>query len=110
MGIRLVRIVTNHLQDQRTPDISSVIQEIVNRSGWTQSNSLAIIISGTGDVIEPDDGLAAIGSGGPYALAAARAMLKHADLSAREITEEAMRIAADICIYTNEYILIEEIT
>ena len=70
----------------------------------------SLIISGTGDVIEPDDGLAAIGSGGPYALAAARAMLKHADLSAKEITEEAMLIAADICIYTNENILIEEIT
>lgn len=70
----------------------------------------SLIISGTGDVIEPDDGLAAIGSGGPYALAAARAMLKHTDLSAREITEEAMHIAADICIYTNEHIQIEEIT
>ena len=56
----------------------------------------SLIISGTGDVIEPDDGLVAIGSGGPYALAAARAMLKHTDLPAREITEEAMRIAADL--------------
>ncbi len=69
----------------------------------------SLIISGTGDVIEPDDGLVAIGSGGPYALAAARAMMKHADLSAKEITEEAMRIAADICIYTNDNIIVEEI-
>ena len=69
----------------------------------------SLIISGTGDVIEPDDGLVAIGSGGPYALAAARAMVKHADLSAKVITEEAMLIAADICIYTNENILVEEI-
>ncbi|MEE9518337.1 MAG: ATP-dependent protease subunit HslV [Candidatus Adiutricales bacterium] len=69
----------------------------------------SLIISGTGDVIEPDDGLVAIGSGGPYALAAARAMLKHTDLPAREITEEAMRIAADICIYTNDNIIVEEI-
>lgn len=69
----------------------------------------SLIISGTGDVIEPDDGLVAIGSGGPYALAAARAMLKHTDLPAREITEEAMLIAADICVYTNANIIVEEI-
>lgn len=69
----------------------------------------SLIISGTGDVIEPDDGLVAIGSGGPYALAAARAMLKHTDLPAREITEEAMLIAADICVYTNDNIIVEEI-
>ncbi len=65
------------------------------------------IISGNGDVIEPDDGLAAIGSGGPYALAAARAMVKHSDLDVRQIVEEAMKIAADICIYTNTQIVIE---
>ena len=69
----------------------------------------SLIISGTGDVIEPDDGLAAIGSGGPYALAAARAMIKHAELSARDVAEEAMKIAADICIYTNENITVKEL-
>ncbi|MEW5721953.1 MAG: ATP-dependent protease subunit HslV, partial [Thermodesulfobacteriota bacterium] len=68
-----------------------------------------LIISGTGDVIEPDDGLAAIGSGGPYALAAARALARYSDLDARGIAEEALRITADICIYTNGNITIEEL-
>jgi len=66
-----------------------------------------LIISGAGDVIEPDDGIAAIGSGGPFALAAARALLTHSDLSARGIAEESMRIAAGICVYTNDQILVE---
>ena len=65
------------------------------------------IISGAGDVIEPDDGVAAIGSGGSFALAAARGMIKHSDLDAANITEEALKIAADICIYTNEKIAVE---
>ncbi len=69
-----------------------------------------LILSGTGDVIEPDDGIAAIGSGGPYALAAARALIRHTDLSASEIAVEAMRIASQICIYTNENIVVEELT
>ncbi len=67
------------------------------------------IISGTGDVIEPDDGIAAIGSGGPYALAAAKALMAHSGLSAREIAWEAMRIAASICVYTNEEIVVEDL-
>lgn len=69
----------------------------------------SLIISGTGDVIEPEDGIIAIGSGGPYALAAARALIKNTELNAREIVEEAMRIASGICIYTNEEIAIEEL-
>lgn len=68
------------------------------------------ILSGTGDVIEPESGIAAIGSGGPYAQSAARALLENTDLSTREIVEKAMQIAADICIYTNEKVLIEELT
>jgi len=67
------------------------------------------LISGTGDLIEPDDGIVGIGSGGAYALAAARALAKYTDLSAREIAQEAMQIAGKICIYTNENISIEEI-
>jgi ATP-dependent HslUV protease subunit HslV len=67
------------------------------------------LISGTGDVVEPDDGIVAIGSGGPYALAAARALVRHTDLSAREIALEAMRIAAGICVYTNDQITVEEL-
>jgi len=69
----------------------------------------SLIISGTGDVIEPDDGIIGIGSGGGYAAAAARALVKHSNLSAREITEEAMRIAASLCVYTNDQITIEEL-
>jgi ATP-dependent HslUV protease subunit HslV len=67
----------------------------------------SLIVSGTGDVIEPDDGVIGIGSGGPYALAAARALVAHADLDAPGIVERALRIAADICVYTNDRIAVE---
>src|SRR4030095_1612616 len=67
------------------------------------------LISGTGDLIEPDDGIVGIGSGGAVALAAARALNKYTELSAREIVQEAMQIAASICIYTNDKISIEEL-
>lgn len=67
------------------------------------------IISGSGDVIEPDDGIAAVGSGGPYALAAARALLKRTDLSCVDIAKDALAIASDICVYTNKEIIIEEL-
>ena len=69
----------------------------------------ALLISGTGDVVEPDDGILAIGSGGPYALAAARALLAHTDLGARRIAEEALKISARICVYTNDTITVEEL-
>ncbi len=68
-----------------------------------------LIISGNGEVIEPDDGVTAIGSGGPYALAAARALAAHSALTAPEIAREAMKIAADICVYTNNHITVEEL-
>jgi ATP-dependent HslUV protease subunit HslV len=67
------------------------------------------VLSGTGDVIEPDDGVVGIGSGGPYVLAAAKALVRHSELNARQIAEEAMKIAASICIYTNENITCEEL-
>jgi ATP-dependent HslUV protease subunit HslV len=67
------------------------------------------VLSGDGDVIEPDDGMCAIGSGGPFALAAARALAKHSKLSAKDIAQEAMRIASEICIYTNGNFTIEEL-
>ena len=67
------------------------------------------LLSGTGDLIEPDDGIVAVGSGGPFAMAAARALAKHSPLSARQIAEEAMTIAGDICIYTNSSLTIEEL-
>ena len=68
-----------------------------------------LVISGNGDVIEPDDGVSAIGSGGPYAHAAAKALTLFSDLDARTIAEESMKIAASICIYTNNQIIIEEL-
>lgn len=67
------------------------------------------LLSGTGDLIEPDDGIVAVGSGGPYAVAAARALSRHSALTARQIVEEAMAIAAGICIYTNTSLTIEEL-
>jgi ATP-dependent HslUV protease subunit HslV len=67
------------------------------------------VLSGTGDLIEPDDGICAVGSGGAYAMAAARALARHSRLNARQIAEEAMAIAADICIYTNQRLTIEEL-
>ena len=68
-----------------------------------------LIVSGTGEVIDPDDGIAAIGSGGNYALAAARALQQNTDLPAKEIAEKALRIAASICVYTNDNIIVEEV-
>jgi ATP-dependent HslUV protease subunit HslV len=67
------------------------------------------LISGNGDVIEPDDGICAIGSGGSYALAAARALSKFTKLGAKEVASEAMRIASEICIYTNSNFTVEEL-
>ncbi len=67
------------------------------------------LLSGTGDVIEPDDGMLAVGSGGSYALSAARALLRHTQLSAREIALESLKIASEICIYTNGEIIVEEL-
>ena len=69
----------------------------------------SLLLSGTGDVIEPDDGILAIGSGGMFASAAAKALIQHSNLSAREIVEEAMKITESICIYTNSNITIEEL-
>ena len=67
----------------------------------------SFIISGTGDVIEPDDGLIGIGSGGPYALAAARALIANSDLDAKAIATESMRVAATICVFTNDHLTVE---
>lgn len=75
---------------------------VMNRDGL-------LIVSGNGEVIEPDDGVAAIGSGGPYALAAARAMARHSDLKPAEIVRESLTIASEICVYTNDQITVEEI-
>jgi ATP-dependent HslUV protease subunit HslV len=68
-----------------------------------------LVIAGTGEVIEPDDGITAIGSGGSYALAAARALARNTDLSAKEITRKSLEIASEICVYTNGNIIVEEV-
>ncbi len=68
-----------------------------------------LVLSGNGDVLEPDHGVAAVGSGGAFAQAAARALLAHTEMGAREIVEEAMKIAGDICVYTNHHVTIEEL-
>jgi ATP-dependent HslUV protease, peptidase subunit HslV len=73
------------------------------------SSDALLMISGTGEVIEPDDGIAAVGSGAPYALAAARALLRNADLPPGKIAGEALKIASEICVYTNDKIIIEEL-
>ncbi len=73
------------------------------------NNEKSLIISGTGDVIEPDDGIVAIGSGGNFALAAARALFQNTELTSREIIEKSLQIASEICIYTNNHFTIEEL-
>jgi ATP-dependent HslUV protease subunit HslV len=68
-----------------------------------------LLLSGTGDVIEPDEGVIAIGSGGSYALSAARALLRHTDLDAAQVARESLAIASEICVYTNDSIVVEEL-
>ena len=71
------------------------------------NREISLLISGSGEIIEPEDGILAIGSGGAYALAAARALSAHTDMDARQIVEHALKIAAEICIYTNANITVE---
>ncbi|BCW98909.1 MAG: ATP-dependent protease subunit HslV [Armatimonadota bacterium] len=99
------RAVVEFAKDWRTDRILRRLEAlmIVADREWL------LVISGNGDIVEPDDQVAAIGSGAGYARAAARALLENTDLSAREIVEKAMNIAADLCIYTNHNIIIEEI-
>ncbi|MDI3253302.1 ATP-dependent protease subunit HslV [Pseudacidobacterium ailaaui] len=92
-------------KDWRTDKILRNLQALLIVSDPNQT----FLISGSGDVIEPDEGIAAIGSGGSYALAAARALYQNTELSAREIAEKSLRIAGQICIYTNDQITIEEL-
>ena len=79
------------------------------RSDKVLDSQRILLISGNGEVIEPDDGVLAIGSGGNYALSSARALMQNTDLSAREIAEKSLHIAADICVYTNHNVIVEEI-
>lgn len=92
-------------KDWRTDKILRHLEALLVVADTTQT----FVISGGGDVIDPDEGIAAIGSGGPYATSAARALMKNTDLPARKIAEEAMNIAGDICIYSNKNISYEEL-
>ena len=102
----LGRAAVELAKDWRTDKVLRHLEALLLVTDVTQT----FLISGAGDVIEPDGGVAAIGSGGPYAMAAARALEENTDLPARKIAEEAMKIAGKICIYTNETFTIEELS
>ena len=99
----LPRAAVELAKDWRTDRVLRRLEALLGIADQEHS----LIVSGTGDVIEPDDGLIGIGSGGPFALAAARALIAHSDLDAKAIVTESMRVAAGICIYTNDQISVE---
>jgi ATP-dependent HslUV protease subunit HslV len=101
----LPRAAVELAKDWRTDRVLRRLEALLAVSDREHS----LIVSGTGDVIEPDDGLIGIGSGGPFALAAARALVAHSELDAKAIVTEAMRVAATICIYTNDQITVESL-
>ena len=101
----LLRAAVELAKDWRTDRILRRLEALLMVADIGHS----LIISGNGDVVEPDDGISAIGSGGPYAHAAAKALTLFSELDARRIAEEALKIAASICIYTNDQIVIEEL-
>jgi ATP-dependent HslUV protease subunit HslV len=101
----LVRAATELAKDWRTDRALRRLEAML----IVADRDSLLLVSGTGDVIQPTEGAAAIGSGGPYALAAARALLAHSDLSAASIARNALEIAADLCIYTNRNIAVEEL-
>ncbi|NLY29746.1 MAG: ATP-dependent protease subunit HslV [Firmicutes bacterium] len=102
---QLVRAAVELAKEWRTDRVLRRLEAVMIAMDAEQM----LIISGNGDVIEPDEGIAAIGSGGPYAQAAAAALLRYTDLSAAEVAKNALEIAADICVYTNKHITVEEI-
>jgi ATP-dependent HslUV protease subunit HslV len=104
-GGNLVRAAVELAKDWRTDRALRKLEAMLITADAQQT----LIITGTGDVVEPEEGVAAIGSGGSYALAAARALHRHTDLGAREIAEAAMATAAEICVYTNEHLVVEEL-
>jgi ATP-dependent HslUV protease, peptidase subunit HslV len=101
----LTRAAVELAKDWRTDRVLRRLEALL----LVASHEALLVISGSGDIIEPDEPVIAIGSGGPYALAAARALMAHSELPPRAIAEEAMRIAASICIYTNDQIIIESL-
>ncbi len=102
-GDNLTRAAVALAKDWRTDRVLRKLEAMMIVADKTRT----LIISGNGDVLEPDEGVAAIGSGGNYARAAATALLRKSDLSAEAIVREAMRVAGDICIYTNDHITVE---
>ncbi len=101
----LTRAAVELAKDWRTDRVLRRLEALM----IVADNERSFILSGNGDVIEPENGVASIGSGGPYALAAARALVDHTELDARTIVEQALKIAGEICIYTNKEISIEEL-
>jgi ATP-dependent HslUV protease subunit HslV len=101
----LTRAAVELAKDWRTDKILRRLEALL----LAMDTEHILIISGTGDVIEPDESVAAIGSGGPFALAAARALVAHSDLDAETIAREAMKIAASLCVYTNEQLVLHEL-
>ena len=101
----LLRAAVELTKDWRTDRVLRHLEALM----IAVSRDYSLIISGNGDVIESDDDVMAIGSGGPYAQSAARALVRHTSLSSTEIAKEAMKIAAEICIYTNDHIILEEL-
>ena len=101
----LVRAAVEMAKDWRTDRALRRLEALLA----VADKDASLIISGTGDVIEPEHGLMAIGSGGPFAQAAARALIEHTEMSAREVVEKSLQIAADICIYTNTKLTIESV-
>jgi ATP-dependent HslUV protease, peptidase subunit HslV len=104
-GGHLERAAVNLAQDWRGDKVLRQLQAMM----IVADKQAMLIVSGTGEVIDPDDGVAAIGSGGNFALAAARALLQNTELSARDIAEKALHIAASICVFTNDNIIVEEV-
>jgi ATP-dependent HslUV protease, peptidase subunit HslV len=104
-GGNLQRAAVELAKDWRTDRILRKLEAMLIAA----STDSLLMISGTGEVIEPDDGIAAVGSGAPYALAAARALLRNSDLPPGKIAAEALKIASEICVYTNDNITIEEL-
>jgi ATP-dependent HslUV protease, peptidase subunit HslV len=101
----LTRAAVELAKDWRTDRILRRLEAML----LAADRSALLLLSGSGDIIEPDEPVAAIGSGGNYALAAARALMAHSDLDARGIAEAAMRIAASLCVYTNDRLVLEEL-
>ena len=104
-GGNLTRAAVSLAQDWRSDKVMHKLEALL----IVANKEELLIVSGTGEVIDPDDGIAAIGSGGMYALAAAKALKANTDLSAAEIAERALRIASDICVFTNGNITVEEV-